>query len=94
MNTGYDGGGGACVHICYRSLCVYVSVSISVRLCFCASLALSLSLCARVCLSRSLNLRGFTTTSLIEGMPGDGQAMPLEVPLLSNDLKRGGYATQ
>lgn len=26
-------------------------------------------------------------------MPGDGQGMPLEVPLLSSDLKRGGYAT-
>lgn len=25
------------------------------------------------------------------GMPGDGQGMPLEVPLLSNELKRGGY---
>lgn len=29
-----------------------------------------------------------------KGMPGDGQGMPLEVPLLGNDLKRGGYATQ
>jgi arylsulfatase A-like enzyme len=25
------------------------------------------------------------------GMPGDGQGMPLEVPLLSNELKRSGY---
>ena len=27
------------------------------------------------------------------GMPGDGQGMPLEVPLLPNELKRAGYAT-